>query len=63
MKANGLERIFRQGPTVKLCIFISPTDEYSDFFLAITSLLHGDLWGQRRNACSVLVASRKPVRT
>jgi hypothetical protein len=32
MKANGLERIFRQGPAVKLCIFIGPTDEYSDFF-------------------------------
>jgi hypothetical protein len=32
MKADGLERTFRQGPAVKLCIFIGPTDEYSDMF-------------------------------
>ena len=32
MKANGLERIFRQGPAVKVCIFIGPADEYSDLF-------------------------------
>jgi hypothetical protein len=31
MKANGLDRIFKQGPAVKLCIFIGPTDEYSHF--------------------------------
>jgi hypothetical protein len=32
MKADGLERFFRQGPAVTLCIFIGPTDEYSDMF-------------------------------
>jgi len=32
MKADGLERFFRQGPVVMLCIFIGPTDEYSDVF-------------------------------
>lgn len=32
MKANGLERIFRQGSALKLCIYIGPTDEYSGLF-------------------------------